>query len=384
MSIGCGGNSLFGPSSQYIKVNSGDFIAVNGSSTLEKQILSDLRMPFKQILKGRVVLKAGQVNYLLNHLGLGDNATFLSIKAKYDAKSVIEEDNYVQWSYYDALTTVGSFAQLMVLTGNSTHRIKQIYLSNPNTKYPVILEVMVAVIDDNYSFFNDSINQGATTFTDLEYTDIKTHVVGESIVIFDKNVPKRPLIYMLIVNINSIEREGKILTIDDSALNTVFLAFRTEHDAIQAQSLLNYIIENPNINIDALNPAEDVMKPVVYFYPYVDNYYDISYISLDGATSSMGFSTNDGLTFSTSIALDVQSGTFGYIDKQHLIDLLISDIGDNRDGTMSMVPSNLILKGASQSEVSLISGTGTYSLAFNYSDLAQNYLDGVLVNLYVI
>ena len=384
MSIGCGGNSLFGPSSQYIKVNSGDFIAVNGSSTLEKQILSDLRMPFKQILKGRVVLKAGQANYLLNHLGLGDNATFLSIKAKYDAKSVIEEDNYVQWSYYDALTNIGSFAQMMVLTGNSTHRIKQIYLTNPNTKYPVILEVMVAVIDDNYSFFNDSVNQSATTFTDLEYTDIKTHVVGESIVIFDRNSPKRPLIYLLIVNINSIEREGKILTIDDSALNTIFLAFKTENDATQAQSLLNYIIENPNINIDALSPAEDVLKPVVYFYPYVDNYYDISYISLDGATSSMGFSTNDGLTFSTSISLDVQSGTFGYLDKQYLIDLLISDIGDNRDGTMSMIPSNLILKGPSQSEVSLIAGTGTYSLTFDYSDIAQNHLDGVIFNLYVI
>ncbi len=189
---------------------------------------------------------------------------------------------------------------------------------------------------------------------------------------------------MMIVNINSIEREGKILTIDDSALNTIFLAFKTEHDAVQAQSLLNYIIENPNINIEALNPAEDVMKPVLYFYPYVDNYYDISYISLNGATSSMGFSTNDGLTFSATIDFDVQSGTFGYIDKQYLIDLLISDIGDNRDGTMSMIPANMKLAGSTQSEASLISGTGTYSITFDYSDIAQNYLDGVVVNLYVI
>jgi hypothetical protein len=30
-----------------------------------------------------IILKPGQVNYLLNHLGLGDNATFLAIKAVY-------------------------------------------------------------------------------------------------------------------------------------------------------------------------------------------------------------------------------------------------------------------------------------------------------------
>jgi hypothetical protein len=55
-------------------------------------------MPYKQILKSRVILKPGQTNYLLNFLGLGDNATFLSIKV-YNSKSVLEEDNIVHWSF---------------------------------------------------------------------------------------------------------------------------------------------------------------------------------------------------------------------------------------------------------------------------------------------
>lgn len=383
MSI-CGGNSLFGPSSQYIKVNSGDFIAVNGSNTAEKLILSDLRMPFKQILKGRVMLKAGQANYLLNHLGLGDNATFLCIKAKYDAKSVIEADNYVQWCYYDALTSLNSFAQMMVLTGNSTNRVKQLYLTNPSTKYPVYLDIMVGVIDDTYSFFNDSVNQTATTFTDLEYTDIHSHVVGESIVINDKSTPVRPLIYMMIFNINSIERDGKILTIDDSALNTVLLSFKTESDAVQAQSLLNYVIENPSIDIDNMSPVIDSEDPVITFYPYVNNSSSNDFISLNGATSSLGFSTAQGLTFSTSISFSAFA-TQSVITKQSLIDILISDIEDNRDGAMSILPSNVVIISGSSSLVQTnIASTGTYSMSFEYSDIALNYLDRVVLNLNIV
>jgi len=120
---------LFGQGSQYIKIGGGDFLAIDGSSTRDKLIVSDLRMPYKQILKSRVILKKGQVNYLLNHLGLGDNATFLTIKAIYDPKSVIEADNYVNYSYYNNPVSDFTFAQLLVLTGNSTNRIPQLYLN---------------------------------------------------------------------------------------------------------------------------------------------------------------------------------------------------------------------------------------------------------------
>lgn len=390
MSIGCGGNSVFGPSNQYIKVNAGDFVAVNGSNASEKMSLSDLRMPFKQILKSRIILKPGQANYLLNHLGMGDNATFLLIKATYDSKSVIQDDNYVDWSFYDSLGTINQFAQVMLLTGNTTHRVKQIYLTNPNTKYSVSLDVMVAVIDDNYSFFNDNINQTATSFTDLEYGDIHTHVPGESIVINDKSTPVRPLIYFMINNINSIERDGKILTVDDNALSTILLAFKTEADAIQAHSLLTYIIENPDIDID-LTPLDN-QDPVVYFNSTAG--VGGSYILYnDGITIGATFSTpydtsNNGLTFSTSISL-AQFGTtisteYNTLTKSDLIGLIVDNVTDNRDGQMSILPSNVVLKNNDLVDVVGITATGTYSMTFNYSDIAQNYLDGVVVNLNII
>jgi hypothetical protein len=378
------GASLFGQSSQYIKVTGGDFIAIEGSNTRERLTVSDLRMPYKQLLKSRVILKAGQVNYLLNHLGLGDNATFLAIKTIFNPKSVIEADNYINYSYYDDLTKVYTFAQMMVLTGNSSNRIKQLYLTNPNSKYDVQLEVMIGIIDDNYSFFNDTVNQSGTSFTGLEYTDIASYIVGESIVINDKSLPVKPLIYIQLNNIQSIEKTGSIVIIDDSSLGTIFLQFLTEVDAFQAQSLLNYVLENPNVDISNVNPLVDSEDPIVYFYGNVGASASLNYISFNGATSSLGFNTGDGFTFSTTISL-TQSGTVSgtVLDRNHLIYLLIDEIVDNRDGYMYMMPSNLLISGTA-GNVTSITNTGTYSLTFDFSDIAQNYLDGVVINLNII
>ena len=378
------GASLFGQGSQYIKVTGGDFIAIEGSNTRERLTVSDLRMPYKQLLKSRVILKAGQINYLLNHLGLGDNATFIAIKTIFNPKSVIEADNYINYSFYDDLTKVYTFAQMMVLTGNSTNRIKQLYLTNPNSKYDVQLEVMIGIIDDNYSFFNDTLNQSGTSFTGLEYTDIHSYIVGESIVINDKSVPAKPLIYITLNNIQSIERTGTILIIDDSSLGTIFLQFLTDNDAAQAQSLLNYVLENPNIDIDNLPVIEDIIDPTLYFYSNVGASASFDYISFNGATHSSGFNTGNGFTFSTTISL-TQSGTVSgtVIDKPQLIYLLIDYIEDNRDGLMGIQSSNLIITGTA-GVVNSIVQSGTYSLTFDFSDIAQNYLDGVFVDLNII
>ena len=376
--MGCG--TIFGSGAQYIKVNGGDFVAIDGANIVDRLTVSDLRMPYKQLLKSRILLKAGQTNYLLNHLGLGDNATFLAIKALYNSASVIEEDNYITWSFYDDLTKAYPMAQMMCLTGNSTNRIKQLYLTNPNTKYAVTLEVMVGVIDDSYTFFNDSINQSSTSFTNLEWTDIKTHIQGESIKIMDKGTPSRPLIYMEISNFETIEKTGSILIIDDASYGTIFLQFLTEYDAYQAHSLLNFIIENPEANIIDGYPADN-QDPVLTFYSQVGTTGD--YIAFNGSISGVPYSTADGLTFSTSIDL-VTYGTASILDKPQLIYLLVDNIVDNREGTMSMQPSNLIIHDSTATELSLITTPGTYSVTFNFSDIAHNLLDGVNVEIIVV
>ena len=378
---GCG-SSLFGQGSQYIKISGGDFVAIEGSSTRDKLTVSDLRMPYKQILKSRIILKKGQVNYLLNHLGLGDNATFLAIKAIYDPKSVVEADNYVTYSYYNYPVSTFTFAQLLVLTGNSTNRIPQLYLNNPSVKYPVVLDVMIGVMDDSYSFFNDDLNQSGTSFSGLEYTDIKSFVIGESIAIYDKNSPPRALIYLGLVNINSIERSGNFLIIDDESYGTIFLSFLTEYDSLQAHSLLNYVLQYPSVDIETIIPSYDNISPTLYFNSTAGS--TGSYIvDYTGATAGVPYNTyDDGFTFSTSISLSTY-GTSGVIEKDRLIDLLVDYIDDLRDGSMNLMPSNLIISGTAGT-TNVIGIVGTYSLQFNFADLAHNDIHNVIINLDII
>ena len=275
----------------------------------------------------------------------------------------------------------------MTLTGNSSHRIKQIYLTNPNANYPVYLDVMIAVIDENYSFFNDIVNQSATTFTGLEYTDIQSYVVGQSIVVYDKNTPKNALTYFTIEDINMMGIEGTIITIEDS-LKVVLLKFLTENDAIQALSILNYITENPWVDISTILPTYDNLDPILFFYPQVGGINGTgSYISFNGATAGVPYDTSYGLTFSTDISLSTYASA-SYISKQSLIDIMISSIYDQRDGTMSIIPNNIILTSlltaTTSSNVSSIGFTGSYKMTFDFSDVAHNYLDGVIVNLNII
>jgi len=336
-------------------------------------------MPYKQLLKSRVILKPGQVNYLLNHLGLGDNATFLSIKAVYDPKSVIESDNYIMWSYYDDFYRNYYFGQLMVLTGNSSHRIQQLYLTNPNIKYPVHLDVMVAVIDDQYSFFSDVVNQSGRSFVGLEYTDIHTHILGESIVIEDKSVPPRPLVYITLVNIQSIERTTNIITIYDSSVGPIFLQFLTEFDAIQALSLINYVLENPSVDIADINPLEDLSSPIIFFNSSFNQLGD--FIALNGATAGVPYNTSDGLTFSTTFTLNDYGGS---MSKYGLVTGLVDIITDNRDGSIGITGSQITITDILTNNYNAITSTGSYIVKFNFTDLAMNDLNSVVVDVYVI
>ncbi len=361
----CGG-SLFGPSSQYIKLNGGDFIAVEGSNTRERLIASDLRMPYKQLLKSRIILKPGQVNYLLNHLGLGDNATFVAIKAIYDPKSVIEDDNYVQWNFYTDFSKLYSMAQMLVLTGNSTHRVQQIYLTNPNINYPVYLDVMCAVIDDNYSFFQDVTNQSGLSFAGLRYTDILTHVVNESIVLMSSDLVPSPMAYIMLANINTIERLGRILIVDDSAIGKMFLEFISDFDAAQAQSILSWVMEAPDRVIQDLDPISDMVVPTIYF---------TNIVGLTGSTYSAPYDTTMGDTFNATFSLGTYSSIDVFGGSQSLTSQIVSSITDNRDGVILLMSSNVIVKDITSATVSSISLPGTYSMTFNFSDIAGNYVN---------
>jgi len=377
----CTGDSLFGANSPYIKFNDGDIVAVEGVNTVERLLTNNLRIPYKQLLKSRVVLKAGQANYFLNHLGLGDNATFLAIKATYNSKSVNEEDNYVVWNFYSDFSKLYAMGKIMVLTGNSENRIEQLYLTNPSTKYAVTLDIMVAVIDDEYSFFNDDLNNNGASFDNLTLDNIETHVVDETIVLWDSQTPRAPLLYLVLSNVNSLTQAGDFLIIDDAAYGNILLDFGSEALAMQANSLVNYTMNTPGVIIQNLVPKEDDVDPIVYFHPTIRDMIGTATISVAG-TSSVPVDTSMGYTFSTQLTL----GTFSFVNANMLVNWCVDYVYDNRDGTMSVDGDNITLYDGNSDVTSAITATGsTYSFNFSITDIAGNSVSNkVAMEIYVI
>ena len=379
MSCQIGVNQFFG-ASPYIKFLNSDIVAIDGPNTIER-LIGTVRIPYQQVLRGRIVLKAGQVGYLMNHLGLGDNATFIAIIATYDQQSVNEEDNYLEYYYMDSTSTIRYMDELMILTGNSANRLPQLSFNNPNTTYNVTLNVMVANIDDTYTFFTDTTNQSGLSFYNLECNGtnncLETFVTNESVVVYSNTTPRNPLVYLTLQDISSIHISGKILVIDENTLGRIYLEFISIGDAEQAFSLLNYVSNNEGVIIQDLSPIIDNVKPIAYFYQYIGNNPSGNYIEFNGLTATT-YDTSYGLTFSTSMSLSTYgttSGTYSTITKTILNNLIIGTVSDNRDGIMILSDTNLLLKDYTSTNVDSIVSTGTYSLAFNVSDLAGNSID---------
>lgn len=402
------GNSLNNAiNNSIIKFSNTDVVATLGANTMEKINLRDVLIPYKQILKSRVILKAGQTNYLLNHLGLGDNATFLFIKATYDQKSKFEADNFIQYSYYSDRSKMFSFSGLIVLTGNSENRIEQLYLSNPNIDYEVNLDVMVAIIDNTSAFFEDidENTKSKITFNNIEYTDIKVWTENVSIALYGEN--NIPQAYFNISDINSTSREGKIIIIDDASYGSIYLDFIDEYNAIQGLSILTYIIEN---GTDP-SPKPDNLSPVLIFNS--DN------VKLFGTTIS-GTSTN-GLSMSYQLP-NLNLNDFTYIgdniytiSKFDLSNLIIDKVScgeyipnqygvineyshicnscinasastpdfnnsgcyriyDNYDGILNINTESIVIK-RNNVEYADIKISGDYVISLNIGDMVGNYID---------
>ncbi len=377
--MSCCGNNLLGGNNKVIKYYGSDLIAVDGSNTVARLPLGDIRVPYKQVINSQIILKPGQTNYLLNFMGLGDNANLLAIAVAYDKKSKIETENFVQYNYYDDFSRMYAFNTILTLSGNSTNRVKQIYLSNPNQTYAVTLNVMVATIDDTYSFFNATTGQDMA-FSGLRYTDIITWVPNESIAILNPSLT--PMAYIQLQNIASIERAGKILILDDVSMGYIYLDFIDIFNAQQAHSLINWSMEGTDRVIQDLDPIADLLPPTIFFTSNVD---------LVGATFVGPYNTEQGDYFvSATMSIATYSGAITHID---IINYTIDYVYDYRgsatgstagDGLISLTASNIIVTGTAGVTFSYITTPGTYSVTYTIIDLAANsvsYAEQLVLNI---
>jgi hypothetical protein len=67
-------------------------------------------------------------------------------------------------------------------------------------------------------------------------------------------------------------------------------------------------------------------------------------------------------------------GTGSVISKSKIVELLVDYSADVRDGLMQLSESNLLISGSAGS-VNSITSVGNYTITFDYSDIALNYVN---------
>lgn len=398
-------NNFFtgGASDNFIKTYQGEFVAISGANMNERLNLADLRIPYNQVLKSRIILKKGQSNYLLNFLGLGDNATFLLIKPTYDPLSKSEADNFIQYSYYSDRGRIHTFSSILLLTGNSENRIEQLLLSNPNPDRQVFLDVMCAVIDDTYTYFdetNTSINTNPT-FTNLMGNYVITWKENEVIAIL--NEIQAPVLYLNIPDINSWERQGKIIIVDDSSMGSLYLDFVSEDEAKQGASNIAWIMETGGQ--EGVVIAPDNSSPVVWFTNNIFEYgtntnatftedghiYEATQVSLasytligsDYVISKLDLAKHMIYRFACGAPIlnssNVSTGNICDSCNPNISTPTFYNQGcfriyDNRDGLLSINETSLIIK-KEGAEYLDIRTAGLYTLTFKIEDIAGNKIN---------
>lgn len=367
-----GTNRFFGQIQTHIKMYQGSFVAVEGPNMVQKMSsLPSVRFPYQQVMNARITLRAGQTNYLLNHLGLGDNATFLAITAQYDDKSLFEADNYLQYSYYSNKNKLFSFSHMLVLTGNSENRVEQLYLHNPNQNTAVVLEVMVAIIDEYYDFFtqNDTAAEATVSFSNLVHTDVSLWDSDNDILVVTNSFDQ-PILYLNLGDINSVVQDGKILTVDETSVGQILLIFQTEYDATQARVKITQWIDD--FNNGTITPPVDDFEPIITFTSNViDDDVTVPYgsylTSVDGNRAFLGAS---------SLSLADYTNV---ITKTILTSFIINYVRDYEDTAITVVPStDIIIRTSSGQLITDIQAAGEYYIYFDISDTAGNTVDATV------
>lgn len=232
------------------------------------------------------------------------------------------------------------------------------------------------VIERYYGSIREGYKGSNTFFKNLTWTNIKSHVVGESVVINDNSNTPKPQIYLNISSIESIRKDDELtLTVIDSQIDPISLEFISEFDCNQAYSIFNYILQNSDIDIDSL--SQDINPPTIFF----NEYFFAEEVKLDGSNLKGPFSTEDGSSFRIDIILSSFEGP-SPISKNDIILGLIYTITDNRDGELSITEDDLsIYKDVVSSEniINEISSTGLYICKFYLRDLGQNQNNSTVI-----
>jgi hypothetical protein len=357
-------NILLTPTEKLIKPYECSFIVIEGPNMKGKLSLEGLEIKYESFYLSQLILNENSKDQPLLYGFLGDNVTFLMIRAKYmplDPNWQVETDQYIQYYYKDDPGQLRSMSQFLVLTGNSNHRIPQIYFNNPSSKYKVYLEVLMAnLAQDSLTNLNQFAQDGS--FSGLYWNSIISDVLNYSaptstgstqLEILDIN--SNPIAIIPYVNIRTITKiNTTTLLIGLDTEEKVKLEFLSEFNCDQANSRINWVLESSRRRIlTKTTPPYDTTPPVITWNNV-----------LTGSTT--------GITSGVTTLYLIPSGQTYSATNLKLI--FISGITDNVDGIMDVNDAYVemyVLNDIVPS--SGITNVGIYNVMFSARDIASNW-----------
>lgn len=360
-------NTMLGTqSSQEIKFSNDSIVVNDGPNQIAKIDLCALTFEYEQFIRTAIKLPPNASNIPLQYSGLlGNNITFLLITATYESGSVVatpygrvyndHADDYVNYFFKNEPDVVRHFADMMILTGTENAPVQEVLVNNPNVNYAVRLDIMAATTSTEIQDSTTSINENLS-IKDLTWKDILSDPISNDFIVYSNGTP---VAYIDRDKIAGIEVNGKILSIDDTAIGQIDLTFIDDFNANQANSILTWAMASTTNNITSGMQADTVAPIITYTQEFTTD------IILD----------NEGTSSTT--------GYDGVITKDDLYALWIESVIDDRDGNMLLDDNNMtIIEIESGNEVNAITRHGKYDTTIQVNDIAQNVAkDTFIINV---
>ena len=361
-------NILLTPTEKLIKPYECSFIVIEGPNMKGKLNLEGLEIKYESFYLSQLTLNQNAKDQPLVYGFLGENVTFLMVRAKYmplDPNWAIETDQYIQYYYADDPSKIRTMSQIQILTGNSTHRIPQIYFNNPSSSYKVYIEILAAnLAQGDITTAQAGQYSQSGQFNNLYYNSIVSDVINYTIPTSTGSTELKVLdsdgvtVVMVIPykNIKTITKiDSLTLLIGLDTEEKVKLEFLSAFNCDQANSRINWVLKNKNSEyLTKSYPTMDVTPPTLVWN-------DV----LSGTTT--------GITSGTTTIYFLQSGVT--YSGTSLKEIFLSGITDNRDGNISIYDAGVEMFELNDIiPVSGITNVGIYSVIFTAKDLANNWV----------
>lgn len=353
----------FYPISQIIKFYQCSVISTQSANIVGKLNLSGVEIPYDSQFTTHLTLNPESKNQPIMYGFLGNNVTFIMLKITYDEtnpKCVIEEEQFIEYWFEDDPSQKRYINKLLLLTGNSTKRIPQIYLNNPGS-VKVYVDALVANLEQE-DINLDDIKNDVVSFENLYYNSIVsdtywncTKFVSGSTQLQVINIDNNVSLYLDYDEIDTIERnESKYeLIIDTKSDTIIYLKFLSLFEMYQAHSRINWVMDLPTERfLTKEQPSLDLISPVIIQQSGVTPIYDNVYV--------YPFQSDP-----------VTSGFTIYPDE--VLNYFIYDIEDNRDGKIMVNNATIKIRQYGHiEELSGITQLGIYDITITIKDISNN------------